>query len=61
MLCTLKELPYGAWRDHDPEDTMRFFALRLNEAGLIKSDPQRIIARHTSWRFLNEVKQELKV
>jgi NitT/TauT family transport system substrate-binding protein len=60
-LQTLKELPYGVWRDHDPEDTMRFFALRLNEAGLIKSDPQRIIARHTNWRFLNEVKQELKV
>ena len=60
-LQTLRELPYGAWRDHDPEDTMRFFALRLNEARLIKSDPQRIIARHTDWRFLNEVKRELKV
>ena len=60
-LETLQELPYGAWRDHDPEDTMRFFALRMNEAGLIKSDPQRIIARHTNWRFLNEVKRELKV
>ena len=60
-LETLQELPYGAWRDHDPEDTMRFFALRMNEAGLIKSDPQRIIARHTNWRLLNEVKRELKV
>jgi NitT/TauT family transport system substrate-binding protein len=60
-LQTLQELPYGAWRDHDPEDTMRFFALRLNEAGLIKSDPQRIIAEHTDWRFFNEVKRELKV
>ena len=61
VLQTLQELPYGAWRDHDPEDTMRFFALRLNEAGLIKSDPQRIIDRHTNWRFLNEIKRELKV
>ena len=60
-LETLQELPYGAWRDHDPEDTMRFFALRMNEAGVIKSDPQQIIARHTDWRFLNEVKRELKV
>jgi NitT/TauT family transport system substrate-binding protein len=33
----------------------------MNEAGLIKSDPQRIIARHTDWRFLNEVKRELKM
>jgi NitT/TauT family transport system substrate-binding protein len=60
-LQTLQELPYGAWRDHDPEDTVRFFALRLNEAGFIKSDPQRIISQHTNWRFLNEVKRELKV
>jgi NitT/TauT family transport system substrate-binding protein len=60
-LQTLRELSYGAWRDHDPEDTVRFFTLRLNEAGLIKSDPQRIIAQHTNWRFLNEVKRELKV
>ena len=40
--------------------SVRFFALRLNEAGFIKSDPQRIIAEHTNWRFLNEVKRELK-
>jgi len=60
-LQALRELPYAAWRDYDPEDTVRFFALRLNEAGLIKSDPQRIITQHTNWRFLNEVKRELKV
>jgi NitT/TauT family transport system substrate-binding protein len=59
-LQTLRELPYGVWRDHDPEDTIRFFTLRMNEAGLIKADPQRIIARHTDWRFLNEVRRELK-
>jgi NitT/TauT family transport system substrate-binding protein len=60
-LEALQELPFAAWRDHDPEDTVRFFALRLNEAGYIKSDPQRIISQHTNWRFLNEVKRELKV
>ena len=59
-LQTLKELPYGVWRDFDPGDTVRFFSLRLGEAGLIKSSPQRIIAEHTNWRFLNEVKRELK-
>jgi NitT/TauT family transport system substrate-binding protein len=60
-LQTLRELPFGVWRDFDPEDTVRFFSLRLNEAGFIKSDPQQIIARHTNWRFVNEVKRELKV
>ena len=42
------------------EDTVRFYALRLQEVGLIKSSPQKIIADATDWRFLNELKQELK-
>lgn len=39
---------------------MRFFALRLHEVGIIKSTPQKIIAQATDWRFLNEIKKELK-
>ena len=39
---------------------MRFYALRLHEAGLIKSSPQKIIAQGTDWRVLNELKKELK-
>ena len=59
-LQTMKELPYGKWREYDPEDTMRFYALRLHEAGMIKSSPQKLIAQGTDWRFLNELKKELK-
>jgi NitT/TauT family transport system substrate-binding protein len=59
-LQTLSELPYDKWREYDPEDTIRFYALRLHEAGLIKSSPQKIIADGTDWRFLNELKRELK-
>jgi cytochrome oxidase Cu insertion factor (SCO1/SenC/PrrC family) len=44
----------------DPEDTLRFYALRLHEAGMIKSGPQKIIADGTEWRFLDELKRELK-
>ena len=33
---------------------------RLHEAGMIKSTPQKIIAQGTDWRFLNELKKELK-
>ena len=51
---------YGRWREYDPEDTMRFYALRLHEAGMIKSSPNKIIAEGTDWRFLNELKRELK-
>jgi len=59
-LQTLTELPYDKWRDYDPEDTVRFYALRLREAGMTKSSPQKIIADGTDWRFLNELKRELK-
>jgi NitT/TauT family transport system substrate-binding protein len=58
--ATLSEVPYDRWRDYDAEDTLRFYALRLHEAGLIKSSPQKIIADGTDWRFLNELKRELK-
>jgi NitT/TauT family transport system substrate-binding protein len=54
----LRPLPYGEWRDYDPEDTLRFYALRLREAGMIESSPQRIIAQGTDWRFLNALKKE---
>jgi NitT/TauT family transport system substrate-binding protein len=56
----LKEMPYGRWRECDAEDTVRFYALRLHEAGMIKTTPQKIIAQGTDWRFLNELKRELK-
>jgi len=58
-LQSLNGLPYK-WREYDPEDTLRFFALRLRETGFIKSTPQKIIANGTDWRFLNELKRELK-
>ena len=57
---TLREVPYGRWREFDPEDTIRFYALRLHEAGMIKSSPQKILAQGTDWRFLNELRKELK-
>lgn len=59
-LQTLKEVPYNAWRTYDPEDTLRFYTLRLREVGMIKSSPQTLIARGTDWRFLNELRKELK-
>jgi NitT/TauT family transport system substrate-binding protein len=39
---------------------VRFYALRLHGVGMIKSSPQKIIAEGTDWRFLNELKKELK-
>jgi NitT/TauT family transport system substrate-binding protein len=59
-LQTLQEIPYGRWREYNPEDTVRFYALRLYELGMIQSSPQKILARGTEWHFLDELKRELK-
>lgn len=59
-LRTLEDLPYDAWSNYDPADTLRFYALRLNEAGLIDATPQDILANGTDWRFIEELLVELK-
>jgi NitT/TauT family transport system substrate-binding protein len=59
-LQTLNDNPYDKWREYDTEDTVRFYALRLREAGFIKSIPQKIIADGSDWRFVDELKRELK-
>jgi NitT/TauT family transport system substrate-binding protein len=59
-LQTMHEISYSQWQTYDVEDTIRFYSLRLREAGMIKSGPQKIIAQNTDWRFFNELKRELK-
>jgi NitT/TauT family transport system substrate-binding protein len=59
-LQTLAELPFASWREFDPEDSLRFYGLRLHEVGMLKSSPNALIAAGTDWRFLNELKRELK-
>jgi NitT/TauT family transport system substrate-binding protein len=59
-LHVVKSLPFDRWRHADPEDTMRFFALRLHEVGMIKTSPQKLVTQGSDWRLLNELKKELK-
>jgi NitT/TauT family transport system substrate-binding protein len=59
-LQTMRDVPYDKWREYDPEDTVRYYALRLHELGFVKSTPQKIIADGTDWRYFNELKRELK-
>jgi NitT/TauT family transport system substrate-binding protein len=59
-LQAMRDIPYDKWREYDAEDTVRFYALKLHEAGMVKLGPQKIIAEGTDWRFLNELKRELK-
>ena len=56
----LRNVTYTKWRTDDPEATLRFYALRLRDVGMIKATPQKILAQGTDWRFLNELKRELK-
>jgi NitT/TauT family transport system substrate-binding protein len=59
-LEALRNVPYAKWREYDPEDSLRFYALRLHEVGMITSSPNALLAEGTDWRFLNELKRELK-
>jgi NitT/TauT family transport system substrate-binding protein len=59
-LQAMRDVPYAKWREYDPEDTLRFYALRLHEAAMIATSPQDIIARGVDWHFLDKVKHELK-
>ena len=59
-LETMQDVGYNGWREYDAEYTIRFYALRLHEAGMIKSSPQKVIAQGTDWRAINELKKELK-
>jgi NitT/TauT family transport system substrate-binding protein len=35
-------------------------APRMHETGMTRSNPQTLIAEHADWRFLNELKREMK-
>ena len=59
-LQTLTEVPYDKWREYDPEDTIRFYALRLHEVGMVNSSPQKIIADGTDFQLFNQLKHELR-
>ena len=59
LLEAIKDLPY-AWRDYDPEETLRFYALRLADGKLIKKSPSQIIAEGTDYAFFRQMQKELK-
>ena len=55
----MQEIPYNRWRQYNPEDTVRYYALKLRDAGMIKSAPEDIIKHGTNWQFLDELKNEI--
>ena len=59
-LRALTEIQYRDWRQYDLDDTMRFYALRLREAGMVRSNPNQLVAEGIDSRFFDELKRELK-
>jgi NitT/TauT family transport system substrate-binding protein len=47
------------WRELDPEETLRFFALRLADAKLITTTPQQLIAQGTDLAYMRQLRKEL--
>lgn len=56
----LRDIPYKRWREYDSADSLRFYALRLHEAGMLKTAPQKLLAQGTDWRFVDQLRKELK-
>jgi NitT/TauT family transport system substrate-binding protein len=55
----IRDLSYD-WRELDPEETLRFFALRLADAKLIKGTAQQIIAQGSDFAYMRQLRTELK-
>jgi NitT/TauT family transport system substrate-binding protein len=55
----LVELPF-AWREYDPEETLRFYSLRLADGKLIKKTPQQIINEGADLAYFRQLRKELK-
>jgi NitT/TauT family transport system substrate-binding protein len=56
----LREVPYKRWREYDSADSLRFYALRLHEAGLVRSNPQKLLAENANWQFIEQLKREMR-
>jgi NitT/TauT family transport system substrate-binding protein len=59
-LETIRELPYEFWHEYDSADSLRFYGLRLHEGGMINSSPNALLADGADWRFVDQLKRELK-
>jgi NitT/TauT family transport system substrate-binding protein len=58
MLEAIQPLNYG-WRDFDPAESLRYYALKLADAKLIKKTPGQIVAE-TDFSFFRQMQKELK-
>ncbi len=57
---SLKDIPYDAWRNYDLEASLRFYALRLHEAGLVNRTPNELLKLASDFRMFEQLRLELK-
>ena len=60
ILRSLNAIPYDAWRNYDVEASLRFYALRLHEAGLVNRTPQELLKIASDFGMFEDLKLELK-
>ena len=59
MLAAVQPLTYP-WREYDPVESLRYFALKLADAKLLKKTPTQVIAEGTDLAFFRQMQRELK-
>ena len=60
LLRSLKAIPYDAWRNYDVEASLRFYALRLHEVGLVNRTPNELLKIASDFDMFDALKLELK-
>jgi NitT/TauT family transport system substrate-binding protein len=58
IVNSLREIPYAKWNEYTPEDTIRFYMLRLRDVGMTKFRPQEVISQNVDLSFLLSMKDE---
>jgi len=48
------------WSEYDPDDTVRFFALRVADAKLVKKTPQQILTDGADFTYFRQLRTELR-
>ncbi|MDP9319834.1 MAG: ABC transporter substrate-binding protein [Chloroflexota bacterium] len=58
VLAVLKNGRYE-WRDLDPEESLRFFALQLADQKMVKGVPQQLVAQSSDYAYMRALKTQL--
>ena len=60
ILRSLNDIPYDAWRNYDLKASLRFYALRLHEAGLVNRTPNDLLKLASDFEMFEQLRLELK-